>query len=313
MPANEGPAAAVFANLAPLPRPAATITREISLSLLLEPLDPMRHSMDDDEMLDLQRSIRESGLLQNLCVVPVMPCEVDEWERVAMADLDAHVRNGGRFRVAAGHRRLLACRAVGYDPVKCEIFVDLAINEETIMAGENTIREDPSDFDLAALYSKWLQEPGMTEKELSRRAGKSLVFIYARAELLQGYKEVCDALHARKISFSVAKSLNGCDEPEYMLHFLNMAIDQGATSKLVKAWVAERKAVKDMTPAQGPQGARPVQASTPMFQKIECLLCGDTQSYNLQTVLMCGADVERIKAARAAAEAAETDARQGHE
>jgi ParB/RepB/Spo0J family partition protein len=271
----------------------------------MEPLDPMRHSMDDEAMLDLQRSIRESGLFENLCVVPVMPGDGDSWVRVRMRDYAEHVRVGGRFRIAAGHRRLLACRAVGYDPVKCEIFADTDVHEDTIMAGENTHREDPSDFDLAVLYAKWLKEPGITEKEWSRRAGKSLTFMYARVELLEGYQEVCDALHARKIPFSVAKALNRCDEPEYMRHFLNMAIDNGLSAKYVNAMVSERKAVKDMAQPLPPGGPQPLAISAPTFQKIECLLCGDTQSYNLQTVMMCGADVERIRALREQAEAAE--------
>lgn len=307
MPPSEGPAGAVFAYHAPAAPREGTSAREIPIGLLLEPLDPMRHNMDDENMLDLQRSIRESGLFQNLCVIPVMSATGDTWNRVPMPDYDTHVRKGGRFRVAAGHRRLLACRAIGYDPVKCEIFLSLFPSEDEIMAGENTHREDPTDFDLAVLYSKWLKEESMTEAELSRRAGKSLFFIYARAELLNGYKEVCDALHARKINFSVAKALNECDEPEYMQHFLNMAIDNGLTSKYVRAMVNERKAYRDMAQPAQPKPAQPLHISAPAFQKIECLLCGDNQSYNLQTVMMCGADIERIKAARAAAEAVETD------
>jgi ParB/RepB/Spo0J family partition protein len=303
MPANEGPAGAVFAAHAPQPRVGQTVTLEIPLALLLEPLDPMRHDMDDEAMLDLQKSIRESGLLLNLCAVPVLPADNGAWERVVMRDYDAHVRKGGKFRVAAGHRRLLACRAVQYDPVQCKVWVDLAINEETIMAGENTIREDPTDFDLAVLYSKWIKEPDMTEKELSRRAGKGLTFVYSRVELLQGYKEVADALHQRKISFSVARAINRCDEPEYMQHFLNMAIDQGASSKLVNGWINERKAFRDMTPPAGPQAPPVLHITAPAFQKIECLLCHDTQSYNLQTIMMCGACVERIRAANAAVDA----------
>lgn len=308
MPASEGPQNAVFANHAPKPELYPCITRDINLALLFEPLDPMRHSMDDAAMLELQDSIRRNGLFENLCVVPVLQSEGDNWERVTMRDYDEHVRIGGRFRVAAGHRRLLACRVVDHNPVSCKVFTDFTVNEDTIMAGENTHREDPTDFDLAVLYAKWMKEPDVTEDEIRRRAGKTLNFIYARVELLNGYKEVSDALHARKINFSVAKILNDVPEPEFMQLFLNMAIDQGATSKLVRAWANERAAVRDMTPAAGPAVAQPLHIVAPAFQKIECLLCGDNQSYNLQTVMMCGADVERIKSARAAADAAENEA-----
>lgn len=302
----ERPQGAAFAAIGAKARQTNSLTRDLPLALLLEPLDPMRHDMNDESLLELQNDIREHGLYENLCVVPVMPGQTSEWERVQIQDIDAHIRSGGRFRVAAGHRRLLACRAVLYDPVRCEVFYDSQVTEEAIMHGENMHREDPSDFDLAVMYSKWLQEPGITEKEVQRRAGKSMTFIYDRVELLNGYKEVADALHARKINCSVAKAINRCDEPEYAMHFLNMAIDGGSSAKLVNAWVNERKAFKDM---QGPQGPVPpprVAPATQVFQKIECLLCGDIQSYNLQVVTMCGACKERVRVAREDAEAAES-------
>ena len=305
MQGNERPAGTVAAQYAPKPRAVDSIVRDIPLGLLIEHLDPMRHNMDDEAMLELQADIRTRGLLQNLCVVPVMPAEGETWTRVTMADYAAHVRDGGRFRVAAGHRRLLACRVVQYDPVRCNLFVDLSVDEEAIMHSENEHRENTSDYDLAVLYQKWLREPGITEKEIQRRAGKSMTFVYDRVELLSGYQDVCMALHAKQINVSVARAINRCDEPEYAAHFLRMAVDQGASAKIVNAWVNERKAFKDLTPEGAPQPAAAIPVTAPAFVKIECLLCGDTQSYNLQTVMMCGADVERIRAARAAAESVE--------
>lgn len=309
--ANELPAGIAAARLAPKPRVPDSVSRDLPLALILEPANPMRHNMDDEQLLELQDDIRENGLHQNLCVVPVCAAEDGKWQRVPMPDYDAHVRNGGRFRVAAGHRRFLACRSIGHDPVRCNIFADLAVEESAIMAGENTHREDASDYDLAVMYREWMLEPGITEAAVCKRAGKSMNFIYARVALLEGYKEVADALHARKINCSVATAINSCDEPAYAMHFLQMAVDQGASAKLVRAWVAERKAFVDMAGPAAPQAAAPIAVTTPAFTKIECLLCGDAQSYNLQTVVMCGADIERVRAARAAAEAAEGSAPDG--
>lgn len=306
--ASELPAGVAEYLLRPKPRVPDAVTRDLPLALLLEPLNPMRHNMDDEALLELQDDIRAHGLHQNLCVIPIMAGAAESWSRVPMPDYDAHIRAGGRFRVAAGHRRFLACRSIGHDPVRCNIFADLAVDESTIMAGENTHREDPSDYDLAVMYREWIQEPGLTEAALCRRAGKSAIFVYARLALLEGYKEVADALHRREINCSVATAINKCEEPEYAMHFLRMAIDQGASTKLVNAWVAERKAMKDMSGPAPPQGPAPAPVTVQAFQKIECLLCGDTQSYNLQTKCVCGACLERIAAARTVAEAAEESA-----
>src|SRR5258708_5180439 len=213
MPANEIPVEHIESKFGEQARPHSVITREITLALLDEPLDPMRHGMDDDDMLALQTSIRTSGLLENLCVVPTLNGVRVRLVGEASEIFGAHIARGGRFRVAAGHRRLIACRVVRYDPVKCEVFCDTSIHEEEIMHAENTHREDPTDFDLAVLYAKWLKEPNMTEKEFQRRGGKSLDFMYARADILNGYECVAAALRERQISFSVARLLNQWKEP----------------------------------------------------------------------------------------------------
>lgn len=305
MPASEIPAGVAESRFAPQPRPQTTITRQIPLALLDEPLDPMRHDIDDEYILELGNDIRESGLLQNLCVVPTFKGERIGYRNDLDGTLNIHIANGGRFRVAAGHCRLLACRVVRHDPVRCEIFCDLALNEEQIMHGENTHRADPSDYDLAVLYAKWIKEPGMTERELARRAGKSIDFIYARADILEGYENVGLALHKRQIPFSVAKILNRWEEPEFVQHWLNMAIDQGAKSKIVQGWVDERKAFLALSAPAGPAPAPGASVHAPVFQKVECLLCGDCQSYNLTTALLCGACRARIEAAKSQADAAE--------
>lgn len=305
MPGSEAPAGVILSQHMPQPRVVASVTRDIALALLDEPRDPMRHDMDDESMLELQASIRESGLLQSLCVIPIFDGERVPAYIATDAELENHIARGGRFRVAAGHRRLLACRAVRHDPARCEVFVDPAIHEELIMHEENSKREEPSDYDLAVLYAKWLREPDITEKEVCRRAGKKIDFIYRHAEILNGYKQVADALHAKKISFTVATRLNGWEEPEYVVHWLNMAIDQGATSKIVSGWIAERKAFLALAVPANPVSGVSTPIHTQTFIRQECLLCGDVQSYNLQTVLMCSADIERIKAIRANAEQGE--------
>ncbi len=280
-----------------------TVTRRIPLSLLFEPPDPMRHDMQDDGLVELAASIREVGLLQDLCVIPIAADGTRAHLSAQMDSLVAHEARGGTYQVRAGHRRLLACRSINLESVTCKVFCDPAASEVAIMAHENQFREEPSDYDLAVMYSEWLREPGMLETTLRKRAGKPLQFIYDRASLLQGWEFVAMAVHARKISFSVGKQLNREEDEPYAKMFLNMAIDQGATARLVSAWVSEHQAHKAMTPSGGP--APDVGAAVTVAQAVvpECIACGERQSYNLRTVLLCATDAERIKALRAQLEA----------
>jgi ParB family chromosome partitioning protein len=275
-----------------------TVTRRIPLSLLTEPPDPMRHDMEDERLVELAASIREVGLLQDLCVIPIDVHGERQKLTPNMTALVNHEESGGAYQVMVGHRRLLACRSINLESVTCKVFCDPATSEVAIMAHENSFREDPSDYDLAVMYSEWLKEPGLTEADLRRRAGKSLEFIYARAELLSGWQFVAMALHARSIPFTVARALNREEDEPYAKMFLNMAIDQGATGKLVSAWVTEHKAHKDMTPQSGPMPD--VGAAVVVAQAVlpECIACGERQSYNLRTILLCAHCADTIRALR---------------
>lgn len=283
----------------------ATVRLTIPLMYLVEPLNPMRHNMDDEAMRELMDSIRDNGLLQNLCVVPI----VGEKERVTIdaseVSCERHLSAGGRFRVCCGHRRLLACRGISLQAADCKAYCDAAISEETIMAQENGIREEPSDFDLAVMYAAWIAEPNMTEAALKKRAGKSLDFIYGRAEIMQGWKEVADALHERKIPFSVARELNRVKQEGYMLHFLSMAIDQGAKSRLVKAWRDELEAREAQTPSVPAPGVIHPTITAHDPKRFECICCSENASYNLEVVNICTDCKRRIGEARAAQAAQE--------
>lgn len=277
----------------------------VPVALLDDPLKPMRQDIDDAGLVELMDDIRRNGLLQNIGAVPTLNRERVEITEPSIHKIQDHIASGGRFRVVWGHRRTIAMRGIFMAEARCKVICDLDGNEQGLMHTENARQEAVSDMDLAYMYSDWMKEEGITETALCKRAGKSPDFIYARVELLNGYKEVADALHARKIKFGVARALNRADEPEYMLMWLQMAIDQGATSKLVNAWISERKAHKDMTPSGAPPPIAGITVTMPMQQRIECLICGDTQSYNLRTVMMCQAHIDRVKAAREAADAAE--------
>jgi len=275
-----------------------TVTRRVPLYMLYEPPDPMRHDIDDEGLVELALSIREVGLLQDLCVIPIKDGKRLSLVGASNADLDRFEKAGGVYQVRAGHRRLLACRSINLESVTCKVFCDPETSEAAIMAHENSFREEPSDYDLAVMYSEALQEPGILESTIRKRFGKPLQFIYDRAAILRGWEFVAMALHAKQISFSVAKALNREEEEGYAKMFLGMAVDQGATAKLVNAWVTEREAHKAMTPPGGPApdvGAAVVVAQAAIPQ---CIACDERQSYMLRTVIMCAPCADRIKSLR---------------
>ena len=101
----------------PAPRPKDA---QIPIELVDDPERPSRESFDEQKLEELIASIRDAGLIQPISVV----------------------ENGGRFRVLAGHRRLIACRALGYVKVSARVYPAGTSLAAVVQVHENAIRED---------------------------------------------------------------------------------------------------------------------------------------------------------------------------
>lgn len=285
-----------------------TITTMLPVAFIDAPLTPMRHSIDDERLTELMDDIRRKGLLQNLGVVPTLDGERIAIGEVSVIKLREHEASGGRYRVAYGHRRLLALRGILMGECMCKVFADLSMPEASIMYSENEKREETTDIDLAVMYAAWAQEDGITETDLCKRAGKTAQFIYDRIALLEGWQEVADALKTRKIKYAVARVLNRVEDESYMKYFLNMAIDGGATQRIVDGWVREYEARLQQAVLSTPPPVGGVTVTSISPTRPECLVCGDTQSYNLRAVMVCQNDIDQIRELRKAREVADGEA-----
>ncbi len=93
--------------------------KEIPLDQILDPEVPVRTVASEEAMDDLISSIREFGLLEPLLVV----------------------KEGENYRLVAGHRRLIAVRALGWEKVPSNV---LNVDSQTgalISLEENIKRE----------------------------------------------------------------------------------------------------------------------------------------------------------------------------
>lgn len=121
----------------------ATETKNIPLEdLVISDLNTRKDleaGQEDTTIDDLAASIEDKGLLQPITVRP---------------------RSDGKFEVIIGQRRLLACRKIGHDPVRCLVRKDLEDTDAmTISLIENVHRADMNPLDkahaLKRLYEKY--------------------------------------------------------------------------------------------------------------------------------------------------------------
>jgi ParB family chromosome partitioning protein len=121
------------------------------------PHQPRRH-FDEASLHALAESIGQRGLLQPVLVR----------------------REGDRFMLIAGERRLRACRLAGLSKVRALITNDDPLELAMI---ENLQREDLSPFEEAAGYQALIDQHGYTHEQVAQIVGKSRPYISRMLQL----------------------------------------------------------------------------------------------------------------------------------
>lgn len=111
------------------------------------------------DVTDLAASIKTNGLLTPLSVVP----------------------NGSRYRVIAGHRRLMACKQAGTGAVPCFVLQLDPLQQLEAMITENCQREQLTTLEEADAIQGML-DLGATTANVAHRLGRSADYVRDRAK-----------------------------------------------------------------------------------------------------------------------------------
>lgn len=129
----------------------------INTSLIDPHPDNPRKNIGD--VTDLAASIKTNGLLTPLSVVP----------------------NGSRYRVIAGHRRLMACKQAGTGAVPCFVLQLDPLQQLEAMITENCQREQLTALEEADAIQGML-DLGATTASVAHRLGRSADYVRDRAK-----------------------------------------------------------------------------------------------------------------------------------
>lgn len=225
--------------------------RMIPIEKIVEPPQPVRFAMDDEKFATLCESVKRHGILQNIGVYPV----------------------GELFEISFGHRRYRAACAVELKELPCRVFADKEVAREVAMLEENLEREDITAAEEAVKYAELIEKYDFTEDQLLNFLHKPASYVYGRLDLLNKDKGVFQAVADRKIVLSVAQQLNRVDHTGHCAYLLRMAIENGASARIVAGWVVDYKRngpgqVVDLAPLVEQGKASIAPAGGP-----ECVLC----------------------------------------
>jgi ParB family transcriptional regulator, chromosome partitioning protein len=159
--------------------------------LLPNPLNP-RGDLNDDDVLELMRSIKEKGLLQPLLVTP---------QRAA-------------FYIVAGHRRRRAAHLAGLVKLPCIVRKYSEEEQQELMLVENIQRQDLTAIQEARAFQQ-LMTTGLraSVNHLVQRVGVSESYILQRLAILKLHKAVQSMFEMQLLPVGAAPILALIEDP----------------------------------------------------------------------------------------------------
>ena len=190
--------------------------KEIDIDDIAPNSDQPRKHFNDEKLLELSKSIKNSGLLQPIVVTK---------DR----------QNGGKYLIVTGERRYRACKIAGLSKInaivlnldECEILKNAVI--------ENVQREDLNPLEEANAYKKIVDTFGYTHEQLAQEIGKSRAHITNLLRILKLPDNVLNALKNDKITLGHAKVLLGVENPS---GYLSTVIDKQLSVRQLEKMIA---------------------------------------------------------------------------
>ena len=155
-----------------------------------------RKIFDEDSLSDLEKSIRERGIIQ-----PIIVRKSDE---------------NSKYEIIAGERRWLAAQKAGLHevPVVVTEADDLKSLEFAIV--ENVQRNDLNPLEEAQGYQKLINDFSYDQEKVSKFIGKSRSYITNCLRILTLPRDVLDLIETKEISAGHAKILVGLENATFV-------------------------------------------------------------------------------------------------
>lgn len=166
-----------------------------------------RREVAEDKIDELAQSIKSSGLIQPIVVR----------------------RRGAKYELAAGERRLIACRKLGWQKITATV-KQLSDNDmATIALIENLQRENLNFIEEATGYVSLMDNFKLTQEDLAKKMGKSQSTIANKVRLLRLPVKVRKEILENGLTERHARALLRLDSEKSQLEMIDEIIERGLT------------------------------------------------------------------------------------
>ena len=172
---------------------------EIAIDKIVHNPTQPRKIFEDDEILELSKSIKTHGVLQ-----PIILSEI----------------SGGNYQIIAGERRWRAAKLANLKTIPAIIKAFTEKENIEISLIENIQREDLNPLEEANIYNHLINEHRYTQEKLSEKIGKSRSYIANLVRLLKLPTRFKQLLAEDKISAGHARLLLNCKDPDELVRII---------------------------------------------------------------------------------------------
>lgn len=257
-----------------------TDTREIPIGLIDPPLKPHRLSIDDAKIDALAASISANGLINAISVAT----------------------EGDRYRVTAGHRRLIAHQRLCASTVRCTIDeTPTATRATATRIAENFDRADLSPIEEALALSRAMSDLTLDLAGLARLVKRRPEWCVKRLDLLALPDDLGPLVHNRTLPMQSAAALARCTDPEHRQYLTTYALNSGANAHVIAEWVDSWATQINNNPNAEPTRPTPAPAGERPIVQLPCWICQQPTDYTKMAFVRlctgCHASAERAAAA----------------
>lgn len=197
-----------------------------------------RLKFDPISIDELAQSIKETGILQPILVVP----------------------EDDRYRIIVGERRWRAALKAGLKKIPVLIRSIPRERQLEVSLIENIHREDLNPLEIAFVYKRMMDELGYTHEDIAEKVGKDRTSVTNYLRLLSLPKGVQDYLAENKISMGHARAIVSLDQAELQAEVAQQVVQKNLTVREVERLISRLK--------KGPAKARK-ESYDPNLQAVE--------------------------------------------
>jgi len=186
--------------------------------VLPNPLQP-RLRFNEESIEELAQSIRESGIIQPIVVVP----------------------EGESYKIIVGERRWRAAQKAGLKRIPVLIRSIPKEKQLEISLIENLQREELNPLEVAVVFQRLIEELGLTQEDVADRVGKDRTSVTNYLRLLNLPKPVQDLLSEGSLSMGHARALAALSNPEDQTSWAKEIVKKGLSVREIEALVSQSK------------------------------------------------------------------------